>query len=224
MSVGFRINSQFDRVTSEMVKQFKDLPVANVSDAMSRLYAGGSKLRPMHREGNLAGPAFTVKTRPGDNLMIHKAIEMAEPGDIIVVDASGDTTNSLMGELMLERAIKRGVAGFILHGAIRDLGAIYERNLPLFAIGVTHRGPYRTGPGEIGYPISIDGMNIEPGDLVLGDLDGVISVSKTELEETLSKAKAKYAAEQKQMEETVNNTIDRSWINKELRRLGCEFN
>src|SRR3546814_3434814 len=129
-------------------------PVANVSDSMARMDSGGSELRPMHRDGKLAGPALTVRMRPGDNLMLHKAIDMAQPGDVIVCDAGGDVTNSLFGELMLAHAIVRGVAGLVINGAVRDRDAFLERNLPVYAVGVTHRGPYKDGPGEIGFPIS----------------------------------------------------------------------
>src|SRR5690606_33974097 len=153
---------------------------------------GGVALRPMHTAGVLAGAALTVKARPGENLMIHKAIEMAQPGDIIVVDAAGDTTNSLMGELMLAHAIKRGVGGFVLNGAIRDAQAFKDQNLPVYAVGVTHRGPYRDGPGEIGFPIAIEGMVIESGDLMLGDLDGVVCVPKADLAEVLAGARKKF--------------------------------
>lgn len=118
---------------------------------MSRLCALGTGMRPMHRSGTLAGPALTVRTRPGDNLMLHKAIDMAKPCDVIVVDAAADMANSLMGELMLAHAIRRGVAGFVLNGALRDAEAFLERNLPTFAVGVTHRGPYRTGLAKSGY-------------------------------------------------------------------------
>ena len=117
--------------------------LANVSNSHARISAAGTRIRPMHRSGRLAGPALTVRTRPGDNLMLHKAIDMAAPGDVIVVDAGGDLTDSLMGELMLAHAIRRGVAGFVLDGAIRDSQSLHERNLPVFAAGVTHRGPHQ---------------------------------------------------------------------------------
>ena len=104
------------------------------------------------------------------------AVFAQDVSEVIVVDGGGDLTNSLMGELMLAHAIKRGLAGFVINGAIRDAEAFLVRNLPVFAVGVTHRGRYKDGPGEIGYPISIDGMSIEPGDLILGDWDGVLAV------------------------------------------------
>lgn len=223
MPIGFRIRQTFERVAPEMVEAFRALPVANVSDSMSRLAAGGARLRPMHRDGVLAGPALTVKTRPGDNLMLHKAIDIAQPRDVIVVDAGGDTTNSLMGELMLAHAIRRGVAGFVLYGAIRDAAEIARRNLPLFAAGVTHRGPYREGPGEIGFTIAIEGMTVEPGDLVLGDHDGVVAVPRAHAEDILSRTRKKNESETKQMTETEAGTLDRSWVDETLRKAGCEF-
>ncbi|NVK35619.1 MAG: RraA family protein, partial [Rhodobacteraceae bacterium] len=142
MSIGFRIKNRVHVASSELVAEFAKLPVANVSDAMSRMTAAGPTLRPMHRSGGMAGVALTVKARPGDNLMLHKAIDMAVPGDVIVVDAGGELTNALMGELMLAYAVKRGVAGFVLNGAIRDVDAFVQVNLPTFAAGITHRGPY----------------------------------------------------------------------------------
>ncbi|BDA86586.1 methyltransferase [Aureimonas sp. SA4125] len=223
MPVGFRINRSWTRVDTATVDSFRALPVANVSDAMSRLSSAGPRLRPMHRSGTLAGPALTVRSRPGDNLMLHKAIDMAEPGDVIVMDAGGDLTNSLMGELMLAHAIKRGVGGFVLYGAVRDAEAFLARNLPVFALGVNHRGPYRDGPGEIGYAIAFDGMSIAPGDLVLGDMDGVLSVAYGDTPAVLAGAQKKHQGETRQMEETEAGTFDRSWVDKALERGGCTY-
>jgi len=117
MSVGFRILKRQRKVDIGTVERFARLPVANVSDSMSRMTGGGARLRPMHRAGGLAGPALTVKAPPGDNPMVHKAIVLAEPGDIIVVDAGGDLTNAITGEMMLMQMIKRRVAGLIINGA-----------------------------------------------------------------------------------------------------------
>src|SRR5258708_32126842 len=105
MAAGFRIASRTRAVPAELIARFRDIPVANVSDVMGRLNACGAMLRPMHRGGPLAGPALTVKTRPGDNLMVHKAIDIAAPGDVIAVDAGGDMTNAIIGELMLAHAM-----------------------------------------------------------------------------------------------------------------------
>lgn len=221
MPIGFAIYPRARKVSPELVERFRSLPVANVSDSMSRLTAAGPRLRPMHTAGVLAGPALTVRTRPGDNLMLHKAIDLAEPGDVIVVDGGGDLTNSLMGEMMLAHAIKRGVAGFVVNGSIRDADAIRVTNLPLFAAGVSHRGPYKNGPGEINVVIAIDGMTIAPGDLVLGDADGVLAVGYDDAEAVCKAASAKHAAENKQMAEIAAGTSDREWVNVSLRQLGC---
>ena len=188
---------------------------------MWRLTAGGSRLRPMHKSGQMAGPALTVKSRPGDNLMLHKAIDMAEPGDIIVCDAGGDLTNSLMGELMLAHAMKRGVGGFVLDGAVRDVEAFLDVNLPVFAAGVSHRGPYKDGPGEINVSVAIDGMVIEPGDLVIGDWDGVLSIPLDDVESILRKTNEKQAAEAVEMAKIEAGEWDRSWVDKTLKDRGC---
>src|SRR3954462_8575623 len=174
--VGFQILQRRRQVDARLVQAFAEIPVANISDCMTRMTAGGPRLRPMHKGGRLGGPALTVKTRPGDNLMIHKALDMAEPGDVVVVDSGGDLTNALIGGLMIANAVKRGLAGIVIHGAVRDYGAIRVGSFPVFAAGVTHRGPYKDGPGEVNVAISIDGMVIEPGDLILGDDDGLVSV------------------------------------------------
>lgn len=221
MTIGFRILERKKKVALDIAKEFLTLPVANVSDSMWRLTAGGSRLRPMHKSGQMAGPALTVKSRPGDNLMLHKAIDMAEPGDIIVCDAGGDLTNSLMGELMLAHAMKRGVGGFVLDGAVRDVEAFLEVNLPVFAAGVSHRGPYKDGPGEINVSVAIDGMVIEPGDLVIGDWDGVLSIPLDDVESILKKTNEKQAAEAVDMAKIEAGEWDRSWVDKTLKDRGC---
>ena len=223
MSIGFRICTRPQVATPALVEAFARLPVANVSDSMGRLNAAGPRLRPMHAAGGMAGVALTVRSRPGDNLMLHKAIDMAVPGDVIVVDAGGDLTNALMGELMLAYAVRRGVAGFVLNGAIRDLDAFVKTNLPTFAAGVTHRGPYKDGPGEINVPISLDGMVIEPGDIVIGDADGVLAVPFDHAEQILQKTQAKQAAETRQMQAIAEGTNDRRWVDATLRERGCAF-
>jgi len=221
MTIGSRILARRRTVSAEWVGKYRVLPVANVSDSMRRMTVGGARLTMMHRDGVLAGPAITVKSRPGDSLMLHKVIDMAVLGDVIVVNAGGDLTNSLMGELMLAYAIKRGVAGFVLNGAIRDADAFLKVNLPVFAAGITHRGPYKDGPGEINVPIALDGMVIEPGDLVLGDRDGVLAVPFDAVEDVYAKTASKQDAEARQMAAIEAGTNDRSWLDATLRRLGC---
>lgn len=221
MSPGFRIAKRTRKVGPDVVERFREIPVANVSDCMARMTAGGSRLRPLHAGGVLAGPAFTVKTRPGDNLMLHKAIDMADAGDVIVVDGGGDLTNALMGELMLMHAAKRGIAGFILDASVRDLSYIAAHDMPVYAVGVTHRGPYKDGPGEINVPIAIDGMVIEAGDLMLGDEDGTLCVPYDAVESVYTAAKAKNDSEVQMIKDIAAGTSDRSWVDAALKAKGC---
>ncbi len=219
--IGFRIAKRSRKASADMVARFSVLPVANISDCMSRMVAGGARLRPMHGGGVMAGAAFTVRARPGDNLMLHKALDLAEPGDVIVCDAGGDLSNALIGELMVAHAMKRGLGGMVINGAIRDASAIRAGRFPVFAAGVTHRGPYKDGPGEINVPIAIDGMVIEAGDVVVGDDDGFVAVPFAAMADVLRATEAKNAAEEKQMAEIKAGTSDRGWIDASLKRLGC---
>jgi regulator of RNase E activity RraA len=223
LTIGFRVRSRPRAVEQEWVEKFKELPVANVSDSMHRMHAAGAQLRPMHRSGKLAGRAITVKAPPGDNLMLHKAMDMAVDGDVIVMDAGGEVTHALMGEMMLDYARRRGVVGFVLNGAIRDADAFLEMNVPSFAVGVTHRGPYKNGPGEINCPIAIGGMVIMPGDLVLGDADGVVVVPIDDVAEVYERTVAKHAAENKQMDNIKAGTHKPTWFNDVLVKAGCEL-
>jgi RraA family protein len=221
--IGFRILRRARKVDPQVVAQFREIPVANVSDSMYRLNAGGARLRPMHKGGRMAGPAFTVKTRPGDNLMVHKALDLAEPGDVIVVDAGGDLTNALIGEIMSTYAHARGIAGFVIDGAIRDADEIRANAFPVYAAGVTHRGPYKDGPGEINVSIAIDGMVIEPGDLVLGDGDGILCVPYDATAAVLAAAGDKKKVEAREIEAAARAGLDRAWVDARLRQLGCEM-
>ncbi|MCF3933828.1 RraA family protein [Acuticoccus sp. M5D2P5] len=224
MTIGFRVLKRKRAVSEAIAKRFAALPVANVSDSMSRMTAGGARLTPYHRAGvRLVGPALTVKTRPGDNLMVHKAIDIAAPGDVIVVDAGGDLTNSILGDIMTTMSLKKGIAGFVINGAIRDADEIRESGLAMFAAGVSHRGPYKDGPGEINVPVAIDGMVIEPGDLIIGDGDGVLCVPFDEAETILAAAEAKQEAEKREFGHIEAGTMDRAWVDATLKAKNCEI-
>jgi regulator of RNase E activity RraA len=220
--VGLQILKRQRAVAERHVQAFADIPVANVSDCMTRLTAAGPRLRPMHKGGRLGGPALTVKCRPGDNLMIHKALDLAVPGDVLVVDAGGDLTNSLFGELMLSYAMRRKLGGVVLNGAVRDIEVIAAGSFPLYAAGVTHRGPYKDGPGEINVPIAIDGMVIQPGDLILGDADGLLCVPYDDVEAVLAASRDKVALEHKTIANIRAGTHDTSWVDARLKAIGCD--
>jgi RraA family protein len=221
-NIGFRIHKLIERPSRSLVEAFSGIPVANIADSINRTFCINGKIRPFN-EAKLIGTAFTVKTRPGDNLLLNKAIDMAAPGDVIVVDAQGDTTNSLIGELMITWAGRRGVAGFIIDGAIRDAGIIKTMSIPVYAAGVTPAGPYKDGPGEINVPISCGGVTVKPGDILIGDEDGVVVIDAKGAPEILELAKKTVIKEEGMITDIQNGTWDRTWVDKFLHDKGCEF-
>lgn len=189
------VATSVDKPTAALIAGFKDAPTSIISDNLSRL-AGCVGLKPFHRVGRLIGTAFTIKTRPGDNLAIHRALEMVGPGDVIVVDGGGDESRALIGEIMKNIAQWRGAEGYVIDGAIRDVAAIAADGFPVFARSAIHRGPYKSGPGEINVPVSVGGMVISPGDIVVGDEDGVVSFSQAAAPALLEAVKAQIAREE----------------------------
>ena len=220
MSESLRILEMPARPEPRLVAEFAETVTAHLSDSMERLYAAGAQLRPMHGGGVLAGPAFTVKTAPGDNLLVHKALDMASPGDVIVVDAGGFADCAIVGEIMTRWAARRGIAGVVIGGAIRDSAEIRAGRFPVYACGVTHRGPYKNGPGEINVPVVIAGMPVNPGDIIVGDADGVVAVPLAIAERVLASAKAVREKETVVMQHIEAGTLDRAWVDETLRRKG----
>ena len=180
---------------TELIEAFRQAPTSVISDNLARL-PGAVGLRPFHRGGRLVGTAFTVRTRPGDNLAIHRALELVGPGDVIVVDGGGDETRALVGEIMKTIAEYRGAAGYVIDGAIRDVAAFAASDFPCFARTAIHRGPYKSGPGEINVPVSIGGSVIAPGDIVVGDEDGVVSFPAATAATLLEAVRAQIAREE----------------------------
>lgn len=223
MTAGFRILPMPARPARELVAALAGMVTPHLSDNMSRLQGAAAAIRPMHGGGaKLAGPAFTVRVPAGDNLMVHKAIDIAEPGEVIVVDAGGDLTNAIIGEIMLTHAQKRGVAGFVIDGAIRDSDAIAKSAFPVFARGVTHRGPYKDGPGEINVTVVIGGQAIAPGDIVIGDADGVLAVPRGEAAAVAALARVQLEREARTLAAIADGTIDRNWVDETLRAKGLK--
>ncbi|MCC4298874.1 RraA family protein [Aurantimonas coralicida] len=222
MAAGFRVLDGHVRSDRSLVEAFAQIPSAIISDNLNRMVAAGPSVRPMHKGGTLAGTALTVKTRPGDNLMIHKAADIAQPGDVIVVDAGGDLTNALIGELIISHARSRGVVGFVVNGAVRDMDVIAVDDYPVYGAGVSHRGPYKDGPGEVNVPISLDGMVIAPGDIVIGDLDGVVCIPREEAESVLAASRAQQEKEAGIQAAIAGAGWDRAWVDEILKAKGCE--
>ncbi|MCM3389895.1 RraA family protein [Ureibacillus chungkukjangi] len=221
-NIGFRIIQNENTLNEELIERFRPLATSLLSDSMNRLHAIGHNLRPYHKEGKLIGCAFTVKTRVGDNLMVHKAIDIAKPGDVIVVEASGDLTNAIIGEIMVSIARKNGIAGFVIDGAIRDSGTVSKGTFPVYARGVTHLGPYKDGPGEINVPVSIDGMVINPGDIIVGDEDGLVAIPSQNAEQIIKLAQQQQEQEKIVLQSIEDGSIDRRWIDETLRQKGCD--
>ena len=221
-NIGFRIYTAIKRPPRELVEQFAGIPVANFSDNMGRMACIDTAIKPFNG-ATLLGVAFTVKAPQGDNLMFHKALDMAEPGDVIAVDGEGDLSHSLCGEIMFTYAKSRGIAGFIIDGAIRDSYAIREMDFPVYARGVQPNGPYKNGPGEIGVPVCIGGRVVRPGDILYGDADGVVVIRPEDAEEMLIKGRAHNAMEQESFRQIAAGVYDRSWIDKALTEKGCEI-
>ena len=206
-------------ISPDILRQFETVVTPHISDNMNRL-CGVVGLNRYHRQKKLVGRALTVKVRPGDNLMIHKAIDIAEPADVIVVDGGGEVTQALVGELMQMHAQMCGVAGFVIDGAVRDVAAFYEADFPCFARGNTHRGPFKEGPGEINVPVAIGGLVIGPGDLIVGDEDGLVAVPPDQLDAVLAAAKAQEQREQQRKGAILARRDKRGWIDALLKEKG----
>ncbi|OZI52443.1 RraA family protein [Bordetella genomosp. 4] len=213
--IGYRVLPRPESaVSSTVLAGFATVGSAQISDCMNRLY-GVTGLRPLHAQARrIVGRALTVKARPGDNLMIHKAISLAEAGEVIVVDGGGDTNNALVGELMMMDARMRGVVGFVIDGAVRDADVFAQEDFGCFARGVTHRGPYKEGPGEINVPVSVGGQVVFPGDVVVGDADGVVVIPAGHAEAVLALALKKEADEAAIKEKLNAGTYTKPWVDR----------
>ena len=178
-----------------MVDRLAKLPAANIGDAMDRLGVADSAIQAVWPGAKLAGPAFPVWTRPGDNKGIHAALQQVRPGDVIVVAGGGDESRALLGELIGERAINLGVAGFALDGAARDAEALGEIGMPVFARATSPAGPYKDGPFRMGTAIAFGGVPVLPGDIIVGDSDGVVVVPREQATAVAEAAEAVFADE-----------------------------
>lgn len=212
---GFTIHPPPALAPSDVVEALRDIVTPHISDSLQRV-SGVVGLRRYHRSRKLVGTAFTVKTRPGDNLLIYKALMDMSPGHVLVVDGGADTTNALVGELIMLYAQQRGCAGFVLDAAIRDSAAFFEADFPCYARGLSHRGPYKAGPGAINVPVSIGGQVISPGDLVVGDEDGVVSFPATNARNVLEAVVQIAANEARIKDEIATGARDQTWLQKVL--------
>lgn len=226
MAVGKRIYLKRNMPDPEVMNQFKTIPASNTCDVMGRNAAMNPRIKLMSspKDQMMVGPALTVKARGGDNLALHAALNLAQEGDVVVVSNEGDTTRSLIGEVMMAylRYTKK-VAGIILDGPIRDIDEIGKWDFPVYATGTTPGGPYKEGPGEINVPIACGEISVNPGDIILADPDGIVVIPRKDAPQILEDAKKFQAADESKLEAAKNGTSKRDWVEKSLAEKGFEI-
>ena len=208
-----RKNPSAPQASERIIAALRELPLAAISDNMHR-NIGTIGLQPYHRPSakTMAGTAVTARSRAGDNLTYLRALEFCRPGDVLVIDGGGDLANAAVGGILSFYAAHIGLAGVVVDGAIRDVAEIRSREFPVYARGVTHRGPYKDGPGEINVPISVGGMVVNPGDIVVGDQDGLLAIPPEDVETLIEKARGVLEAEERTMQAMREGRWDRSFI------------
>lgn len=212
---GLFIFSDINRPPKETISGFAGIPVANIACNVRDISCMNATIRPI---GNmpLLGPAVTVKLHPGDNLLLHKALDLVQPGDILVVDAQGELNHPVMGKLMAMWAERRGVGGIVIDGAVHDIDVLRSLNMPIYAAGVALARPAKDGPGGINLSVTCGGAVVHPGDILVGDQDGIVVVNPQDAKDLLIKSRAKTDMDNKIMEDIANTAWERSWIDKAL--------
>ena len=219
MPYGKRIYLRREMPDPALVKAFEELPAANVADVMNRSSAMDSRIRLISapRKKCVCGPALTVKCRAGDNLTLHAAMDLAEEGDFLVVSNEGDDSRSLMGAIMTAYlSLQKKAAGIVLDGPVRDVDALSQWDFPVYATGSTPGGPYKEGPGEINVPVSIGGISVLPGDLILADPDGIVVIPRKEAAEILNAARASHVKDEQSLQDALQGTAERSWVSEKI--------
>ena len=220
MSNGIVIEARRDAFVAG-IEALRGMPSSVIGDVMGRL-VGTTGLHPVNRSRvTVCGNAFTVSVRAGDNLLIHKALEQLQPGDVLLVDGEGDVSRALVGEIMMTFARAQGAVGFVMDGAIRDVDAFEQHKFPCWARGINLRGPYKDGPGSINRPVSIGGMLVNPGDIIVGDSDGLVAVPPREALVIARMAAEKVAQERAAIESILNGSYSAPWVDEKLRQKGA---
>jgi regulator of RNase E activity RraA len=216
------IRKDFERVSPEVVRRASGFAASILADVAGRRGTLDGRIQPLSPSMRLAGPAFTIEVRAGDNLMIHAAINMAKPGDILVIDGKADRTCALMGSIMINACKKVGLGGVVIDGAVRDTEELRELGFPVYAICANPNGPTKFVPGRINWPISCGGIAIEPGDLLVGDADGVVAVEREKAASLLESAAQKVADERARIADIVaGKNLRPKWLDGRCARPGC---
>lgn len=212
---------EIERVSPEVVAQAATFPSSILADVAGRRGALSGRIAPLSPSMRFAGPAITVEVRPGDNLMIHAAMALARPGDVLVIDGKGDLSSALMGEIMSQQCMAIGVVAVVMDGAVRDSEAIRALGFPMYAAGLNPNGPTKSVAGRLNHPVSIGGVCVHPGDLVVGDADGVTVIERHKAAAILPLATAKVAAETKRIAEIRSRkALAPTWLDAALRTAG----
>lgn len=224
-NIGFRVYLKAKRPDVTLVEKFGHYPSAVIGDAIGRFGIMDSSIKSMNQLGvKMVGTALTVRTTPTDNLLVHKALELAQPGDVIIISTGGGCkSHSIIGGNIVAKAEKLGVCGFVLDAPIRDVHSIWESNVAVYATGSTPAGPFKNGPGEINTGITCGGVLIKPGDIIVGDDDGVVVVDRDDAEIILEKTK-KWAQREVEVSKAIETgDLIRKEIHQTLVNKGCDF-
>jgi len=220
--VGFRIKHGVSRPSKKLVESFRKFESPDISDQLNRLYALVPEIDCLTGSHHtLVGSVCTVKVYPGDNLMVHKVLDVAVPGDVVVVDARASTTNAVLGGLISLKAKARKIAGFVVDGFIRDLPEILPLDFPVFARGTTPVGPLHRGPGEINYPICCGGVVVHPGDIIVADQAGVAVVPLEHAPEILARLVANRERNRLYLADVAKGKFSNEWVDTLLAETGC---
>lgn len=215
------IRRDFERVSPEIVKKASAFAASILADVAGRRGTLAGRITPVSASMRMAGPAFTIEVRPGDNLMIHAAMAMAKPGDILVVDGKADRTCALMGSIMINACKKLGLAGAVLDAAHRDTDELRALGFPIYSVGSNPNGPTKFVPGRINWPISCGGVAIHPGDLIVGDADGVVVVEREKAASLLALAGDKVSDERTRLADIASGrNLRPKWLEGALRAAG----
>lgn len=222
--IGNTIKSDFERPDPLLVSLFEGIPVANIDDCVGRTRAVCSSVKPIGYKGPLLGTAFTIRLPKGDNLMLHAAMDLMKPGDVVVIEAGGETERAIFGELMASYMKSRGVKGVLLHGAVRDAEALEAmEDFRVYASGVTPNGPFKEGPGEVNVPIEFAGQTVFPGDIVTADRDGAMFIRPEDAVRLSEEARRVQKKEEAIYRDIVENSrYVRPWVEEKLREIGTE--
>ncbi|GAB3770040.1 diguanylate cyclase [Ramlibacter monticola] len=210
----------FERVSPALVRQASEFQAAILADVNGRRGALHGRIAALRPRMKIAGPALTVEVRPGDNLMIHAAMALARPGDVLVIDGKGDQTAALMGTIMMTACKQLGIAGVVIDGAVRDSLEIDEMDFPVFSVGTNPNGPTKNVPGRIGHAISCGGVTVRPGDLIVADADGVFVGERERVESLLPLARKKVEDESTRIAAIRKGNTSASWLDAALRTAG----